>query len=154
MHGAVVATRFWQKVEKTETCWLWTGARYSATRYGQVILPGRVVRGAHRVAWELTHGPIPDGLFVCHRCDNKQCVRPDHLFLGTPKDNTHDMIAKGLHPTMGHQSCLHGHPFDQENTYVARHRDGRTFRKCRACARASMARTRAARRSEHPLTQH
>ena len=50
---------------------------------------------AHRVAWELAYGQVPNGLFVCHRCDNPPCVRPEHLFLGTARDNTQDAIAKG-----------------------------------------------------------
>ena len=89
------AKYFWSKVQKTETCWLWLGG---ATKegYGQVGLKGRSIgRRAHRIAWELTYGPIPNGMNVLHHCDNPPCVNPNHLFLGTHADNVHDMMAKG-----------------------------------------------------------
>lgn len=84
--------RFWAKVNKTEGCWLWTGARSNG--YGRFSLHSRLDL-AHRVAWLLTHGEIPDGLWVLHRCDNRTCVNPDHLFLGTCQDNVTDMVVKG-----------------------------------------------------------
>lgn len=86
-------TRFWQRVEKTDGCWRWTGPLH-AFGYGLIWRGGNNV-GAHRISWEIHVGPIPDGLFVLHRCDNPPCVRPDHLFLGTQADNIHDMVAKG-----------------------------------------------------------
>ncbi len=74
-------------------CWEWTGAT-AYYGYGKVGLDGRTTR-VHRAVYEAIFGPIPDGLFVLHRCDNPPCFRPDHLFLGTAGDNFHDMLAKG-----------------------------------------------------------
>ena|SRR6478609_4188748 len=97
-HRAVPSSteeRFWAKVEKTDACWLWT-ASLTKGGYGQFwfTLPRKRI-DAHRAAWIITNGPIPDGLYVCHHCDTPRCVRPDHLFLGTPHDNTQDVIRKG-----------------------------------------------------------
>lgn len=93
-----IADRFWAKVAKGDGCWEWTGARNSVSGYGSFGLDRETMVYAHRMAWELTNGPIPEGLFVCHSCDNRPCVRPDHLFLGTHSDNMQDMVAKGRAP--------------------------------------------------------
>jgi hypothetical protein len=84
--------RFWSKVQKTDGCWLWTGAKNS-WGYGQMsAMHGE--RIASRVSWVLANGPIPDGQEVCHSCDNPPCVRPDHLFLGTTLENAQDRSRK------------------------------------------------------------
>lgn len=81
--------RFWSKVNKTASCWLWTGAK---GKWGHGSFQGS---SAHRFAYKQLVGPIPDGMFVCHRCDVGSCVNPEHLFLGTQRDNIHDAINKG-----------------------------------------------------------
>jgi len=85
--------RFWSQVQRIAGCWLWTGTLLNSG-YGQVMLRKRKVR-AHRLAWELTFGPIPEGMVVCHACDNPACVNPHHLWLGTVQANVRDRDAKG-----------------------------------------------------------
>jgi hypothetical protein len=99
--------RFWSRVNKagpfpepkpyriTGRCWLWTGATNDAG-YGQ-LRTNNAIEYAHRMSWEIHHGQITDGLFVCHRCDTPACVNPEHLFLGTHTQNVRDMLAKGRH---------------------------------------------------------
>lgn len=85
--------RFWNKVKKTRSCWLWTGAQFS-DGYGQVTLNKRLHR-AHRISYLLTFGVLPDNQYVLHTCDVKVCVKPAHLYLGDAADNARDREARG-----------------------------------------------------------
>lgn len=90
-------SRLWSKVEKTDDCWLWVGAVAGGrpgNRYGVIGETRDKMVYVHRLSWEMHHGPIPDGRQVLHRCDTPLCVRPDHLFLGSLRDNMADMVAK------------------------------------------------------------
>lgn len=127
---------FWNRVAKTDACWEWTGARRNTYGHGAVQFRQRA-DGPHRVAWVLTYGEILEGLFVCHHCDNGPCCRPDHLFLGTCKDNSRDMVSKGR-ATAGPPlklECKRGHPLSGANLFPYKTTLGRPGRGCRECRR-------------------
>ena len=87
--------RFLSKVNKTDTCWLWTGC-CNKKGYGHFRINGKTV-GAHRWSHEQHIGPIPPDLLVRHKCDVRNCVNPDHLEVGTTQDNSNDMVERGRH---------------------------------------------------------
>ena len=97
--GKVSMQRFWDSVDKrgADECWPWLRGR-NRRGYGQARTPSGKWTSAPRVAWELTHGPIPEGLFTCHTCDNPPCCNPAHLWLGSAAENQTDMATKGRAP--------------------------------------------------------
>lgn len=119
--------RFWGKVQKSEFCWRWSGAT-STNGYGRYLLSGKV-RQAHRVAYEMEHGPIPKGYEIDHLCRVKRCVRPKHLEAVSHREN----CLRGIGPTALNAmatSCVRGHPLVGPNV-----RQTRRGRRCKACHR-------------------
>lgn len=118
-YNATWQDRFWSRVAKGDGCWEWQGRRYVPSGYGLASIRGRST-GAHRVSWEIHNGPIPSGMVVRHDCDNKPCVRPDHLRLGTPGENSADLVARGTkgrhlrEPRIRTIRALHAGGFDAE----------------------------------------
>lgn len=135
------AERFWEKVQKTDTCWLWTAAA-DGYGYGRLTTNGSTrAPGAHRVAYELMVGPIPDGLTIDHLCRVKLCVNPAHLEVVTRAENARRgaIDSRPNRPLKTH--CKYGHEFTPENTYWRPAGDGRN---CRTCLRDAHARRKAA----------
>lgn len=140
--------RFWSHVQKGEGCWLWTGCR-SAGGYGLVGFRGHRTY-AHRVAFELAHGPLGAREVVRHRCDNPPCVNPEHLERGSYKDNIRDSIERGRfnspkraayfarrrgqHRSHRATHCKKGHAWTTETTYIRPN----GVRECRICVREAV----------------
>ena len=106
-HGRTLSERFFARIDTIDpdVCWEWRKSDRARFGYGRLRMfeDGRQVGRpmAHRVSWELFRGPIPDGMYVLHRCDNPPCVNPDHLFLGTKGDNNRDTFRKGRNLRVG-----------------------------------------------------
>lgn len=142
----IYQNRFWKKVEikSSEECWEWKGITWP-NGYGafDMHLFGIKSGLTHRLSWMFHHGKIPDGICVCHKCDNKKCVNPDHLFLGTHQDNMDDIRRKKRHANTIKRECPKGHEYSGFNLIV----DKRGYRRCRTCKLASGARERIKKRS-------
>lgn len=133
--------RFWEKVDKSglnpdyPDCWEWTSNKakgygmFSRKRDGK----SKNVQ-THRYIWEKVNGQIPDGLHVCHICNNPPCVRPDHLEVGTRSHNMRYAVLYGNNKQSRKTHCVQGHPFDETNTkWRLSRRTGLPSRQCRAC---------------------
>lgn len=110
-------------------CWLFHGFIHP-TGYALTSYRGKQTR-AHRAMYMAAKGPIPDGMHVCHTCDVRHCINPDHLWIGTRSDNMRDMHAKYRGPQQTKTHCPRGHPYDEENTYLT----PEGFRNCKMCSR-------------------
>ncbi len=135
---------FWARVQvgDPDSCWPWLGQR-SRKGYGVLSYAGKK-KSAHRLSVVFSTGEgVPDGLCVCHKCDNPPCCNPSHLFIGTHQENMQDMYDKGRGAgflTKTH--CPSGHPYNAENTYT---HDGKRY--CRVCQRIRKRRLREKKRT-------
>ena len=114
-------------VVRENGCWLWQRAKTNQG-YGSLVIGGERWK-AHRLAYSVFRGPIPEGLYVCHKCDVPQCVNPYHLFLGTHSDNMQDASKKGRNYWKSKTHCPRGHAYDEANTYYR----ANGYRQCRKC---------------------
>lgn len=130
-----VEERFWEKVIKGDGCWGWRG-KPNSFGYGRLSVGSRTDGTkrnvyAHVVSYVIHFGPLPDGMWVLHHCDNPICTRPDHLYAGTAVENGRDVRVRRRSPKRRLTHCVNGHEFTPENTHIRRN----GCRLCRACAR-------------------
>lgn len=128
-----IKERLLDNVEMKRDCWIWTAGK-SHNGYGKIEITGngfKRTERAHRVSYQQFVGPIPKGLLVLHSCDNPSCINPDHLFIGTQKDNIRDREDKkrGNNANAKKTHCPRGHEYNEENTYM--NGDKRVCRICR-----------------------
>jgi hypothetical protein len=133
----VAITLFIERTKKLtdvtlDGCWIYTGPK-NLKGYGQASFRGKR-HTLHRLIYELHHGAIPKGHLICHKCDRPACWNPDHLWAGTPKQNSLDMPRKGRQRYQDATHCTSGHEFTPENIAWL-HREGRPIRTCRMCQR-------------------
>lgn len=129
--------RFWTKarVGGPDECWEWTASLKNG--YGQINVDGSI-KYAHRISWLLKVGPLPQkGKELLHSCDNRKCINPNHLRIGTRKENILDMRMKGRHPTDRQTHCKRGHPLSGDNLYATPASIKYRYRQriCRSCVR-------------------
>lgn len=130
------------RVDVESGCWIWTGPawtkrKYAANRYGYISIydpatKKQRTRGVHRAMWLARYCPLTPSIEVCHKCDNPLCCNPDHLFIGTHKDNMADSRRKGRHFLSAKTECKRGHPLSGENLYVDKNTG---LRHCKQCGR-------------------
>ena len=133
MFNPKTIARFWKHIEKTDTCWIW---KLSCSKKGYGIFHNEFHASAHRFSYILHFGEIPEGLLVCHKCDNPPCIRPDHLFLGTDADNRRDAQQKGRILGYRREICRNGlHNMTDDNILWKRNNKGQMpGRQCLACS--------------------
>ena len=135
MYSIKIKRRFYEKTEYIEGHLLWLGA-LDGCSYGS-FWNGETVEHAHRIAWKLVYGDIPDDKHILHKniCQHPPCVNIRHLYLGTHQDNMRDTVKVGSHYFASRTHCLKGHLYDEKNTYHRQQLNGGSMRMCRSCNR-------------------
>ena len=130
-----IEERFFQKVNKTDSCWFWTGA-FTSRGYGSFGVNGKNI-SAHRYSYQMHIGEIPKGLVICHKCDTPSCVNPEHLWAATQSDNMKDMVFKDRHGASSRTQthCRKGHDFDIYGFKIYTKKNGKVERYCQECKR-------------------